>query len=162
MACNARNPRPATVFNNANQHINVYGDDVEVDYRGYEVTVENFVRLLTGRTQSGTPRSKKLHTDPGSNILIYLTGHGGDGFLKFQDSEEITNHELADAFEQMWQKQRYEQLRDVRTMIQPPKLGFSKVLHEEVNMQKRSIIPYNLCNVVASCVVHSFLLHDLK
>ena len=27
----------ATVFNNANQHINVYGDDVEVDYRGYEV-----------------------------------------------------------------------------------------------------------------------------
>ena len=37
MACNPRNPRPATVFNNANQHINVYGDDVEVDYRGYEV-----------------------------------------------------------------------------------------------------------------------------
>lgn len=58
MACNARNPRPgkphpnqpllpchpnvtivtiATVFNNANQHINVYGDDIEVDYRGYEV-----------------------------------------------------------------------------------------------------------------------------
>ena len=28
----------ATVFNNANQHINVYGDDVEVDYRGYEVS----------------------------------------------------------------------------------------------------------------------------
>lgn len=27
----------ATVFNNANQQINVYGDDVEVDYRGYEV-----------------------------------------------------------------------------------------------------------------------------
>ena len=34
MACNARNPRPATVFNNAYHHINVYGDDVEVDYRG--------------------------------------------------------------------------------------------------------------------------------
>lgn len=106
MACNPRNPRPATVFNNANQHIDVYGDDIEVDYRGYEVTVENFVRLLTGRTQAGTPRSKKLLTDAGSNVLIYLTGHGGDGFLKFQDSEEITNHELADAFEQMWQKQR--------------------------------------------------------
>lgn len=106
MACNPRNPRPATVFNNANQHINVYGDDVEVDYRGYEVTVENFVRLLTGRTQAGTPRSKKLLTNSESNILIYLTGHGGDGFLKFQDSEEITNHELADAFEQMWQKHR--------------------------------------------------------
>lgn len=110
MACNPRNPRPATVFNNANQHINVYGDDVEVDYRGYEVTVENFVRLLTGRVQNGTARSKKLLTDPGSNVLIYLTGHGGEGFLKFQDSEEITNQELADAFEQMWQKQRYHEI----------------------------------------------------
>ena len=39
MACNPRNPRPATVFNNANENINVYGDDVEVDYRGYEVSV---------------------------------------------------------------------------------------------------------------------------
>lgn len=34
MPCNARNPRPATVFNNAYHHINVYGDDVEVDFRG--------------------------------------------------------------------------------------------------------------------------------
>lgn len=74
MACNPRNPSPATVFNNANQHINVYGDDVEVDYRGYEVTVENFIRLLTGRTHNGTARSKQLLSDPGSNILIYLTG----------------------------------------------------------------------------------------
>ncbi len=46
-------------------------------------------------------RSKRLLTDAGSNILIYMTGHGGDGFLKFQDSEEITNIELADAFEQV-------------------------------------------------------------
>ncbi|XP_075217002.1 putative GPI-anchor transamidase [Lycorma delicatula] len=110
MACNPRNPRPATVFNNANQHINVYGDDVEVDYRGYEVTVENFVRLLTGRLPPDTPRSKQLLTDEGSNVLVYLTGHGGDGFLKFQDSEEVTSQELADALEQMWQKRRYHEI----------------------------------------------------
>ena len=59
MACNPRNPRPATVFNNENENIDVYGDDVEVDYRGYEVTVENFVRLLTGRLPEHTPRSKR-------------------------------------------------------------------------------------------------------
>lgn len=110
MACNPRNPRPATVFNNVKQHINVYGDDVEVDYRGYEVTVENFVRVLTGRLAPETPRSKKLLTDEGSNILIYLTGHGGMGFLKFQDSEEISSKELADALAQMWQKRRYHEV----------------------------------------------------
>jgi phosphatidylinositol glycan class K len=75
-------------------------------FRGYEVTVENFVRLLTGRVAPGTPRSKRLLSDERSNILIYMTGHGGEGFLKFQDSEEITNVELADAFEQMWQKKK--------------------------------------------------------
>ncbi|CAH3041700.1 unnamed protein product [Porites lobata] len=110
MACNARNPRPGTVFNNANQHINVYGDDIEVDYRGYEVTVENFIRILTGRLPSSVPRSKRLLSDERSNILVYMTGHGGDGFLKFQDSEEITSIELADAFEQMWQKRRYNEV----------------------------------------------------
>lgn len=110
MACNPRNPRPATVFNNVKQHINVYADDVEVDYRGYEVTVENFVRLLTGRLPPGTPRSKQLLTDERSNIFIYLTGHGGNGFLKFQDSEEITSQDLADALEQMWQKRRYHEI----------------------------------------------------
>lgn len=37
MACNHRNPKPATVFSHKNMELNVYGDDVEVDYRGYEV-----------------------------------------------------------------------------------------------------------------------------
>ena len=40
--------------------------------------------------------------------MISLSGHGGDGFLKFQDAEEVSSVELADAFEQMWQKRRYE------------------------------------------------------
>ncbi|XP_059583939.1 GPI-anchor transamidase isoform X3 [Alligator mississippiensis] len=110
MACNSRNPKPATVFSHKNMELNVYGDDVEVDYRSYEVTVENFLRVLTGRIPPSTPRSKRLLSDDKSNILIYMTGHGGNGFLKFQDSEEITNVELADAFEQMWQKRRYNEL----------------------------------------------------
>lgn len=110
MACDARNPWPGTIFNNAHHHINVYGQDAEVDYRGDEVTAENFIRLLTGRHQEGTPRSKKLLTDEGSNILIYLTGHGGNGFLKFQDKNELTSTEVADAFEQMYQKGRYNEI----------------------------------------------------
>lgn len=41
MACNHRNPKPATVFSHKNMELNVYGDDVEVDYRGYEVGAHN-------------------------------------------------------------------------------------------------------------------------
>ena len=110
MACNPRNPQGAAVFNNENEQINVYGDDVEVDYRGYEVTVENFIRVLTGRLPESVPRSKRLLTDERSNVLVYMTGHGGDGFLKFQDAEEISSDELADAFGQMYEKLRYHEL----------------------------------------------------
>lgn len=46
----------------------------KLSHNSFQVTVENFVRLLTNRFPSSTPRSKKLLTDPGSNILIYLTG----------------------------------------------------------------------------------------
>ncbi|XP_023534783.1 putative GPI-anchor transamidase [Cucurbita pepo subsp. pepo] len=110
IACNPRNKYPAKVFNNENHKINLYGDNVEVDYRGYEVTVENFLRVLTGRHEVAVPRSKRLLSDEGSHILLYMTGHGGDEFLKFQDSEELQSHDLADAVKQMKEKHRFKEL----------------------------------------------------
>jgi GPI-anchor transamidase subunit K len=110
MACNPRNAFPGTVYSNADRRMDLYGENVEVDYRGYEVTVENFIRLLTDRWEDGVPASKRLQTDEGSNILIYMTGHGGSEFLKFQDSEEISSWDLADAFAQMHEKRRYNEM----------------------------------------------------
>ena len=51
------------------------------------------------KTESCTP--KRIFV-----LCLFCVGHGGDGFLKFQDAEEVSNVELADAFEQMWQKNR--------------------------------------------------------
>lgn len=122
VACNTRNKFPGSVYAKAGRHLDLYGDNIEVDYRGYEVTVENFIRLLTGtsrlkafsrvptlrigRVDPSVPRSKRLLTDDRSNIFVYMTGHGGNEFLKFQDNEEISAFDIADAFEQMWQKKR--------------------------------------------------------
>ncbi|KAJ3488292.1 hypothetical protein NLI96_g2954 [Meripilus lineatus] len=109
-ACNSRNKFPGCVYPNAGRGIDLYGDNIEVDYRGYEVTVENFIRVLTGRMEPSVPRSKRLLTDDRSNIFVYMTGHGGNEFLKFQDNEEISAFDIADAFEQMWQKKRYNEI----------------------------------------------------
>ncbi|KAL0067185.1 glycosylphosphatidylinositol anchor biosynthesis [Marasmius tenuissimus] len=109
-ACNSRNKFPASVYANPGRHLDLYGDNIEVDYRGYEVTVENFLRVLTGRLDESVPRSKRLLTDRNSNIFIFMTGHGGNEFLKFQDNEEISAHDIADAFEQMWQGGRYNEI----------------------------------------------------
>ncbi|EGG07008.1 uncharacterized protein MELLADRAFT_43334 [Melampsora larici-populina 98AG31] len=110
MACNPRNMFPATVYSNADRRLDLYGDGIEVDYRGDEVSVENFIRLLTGRVVDGTPRSKRLMSDERSNIFVYMTGHGGEEFLKFQDSEEISAFDIADAFQTMWAEKRYNEL----------------------------------------------------
>ncbi|CAH8504164.1 unnamed protein product [Schistosoma bovis] len=122
-SCSSRNPRPATIFNNPYSRVNLYGEEIEIDYRGYEVTVENFIRVLTGRLPPSTPTSKRLNTDEHSNILIYMTGHGGDGFLKFQDDHELSNSELADAIEQMWQKRRYHELLFIVDTCQAESMG---------------------------------------
>ncbi|KAF9236676.1 peptidase C13 family-domain-containing protein [Melanogaster broomeanus] len=110
VACNARNKFPGSVYAKAGRHLDLYGENIEVDYRGYEVTVENFIRLLTGRVHPSVPRSKRLLTDDRSNVFVYMTGHGGNEFLKFQDNEEISAFDIADAFEQMWQKKRYNEI----------------------------------------------------
>ncbi|GBE85948.1 GPI-anchor transamidase [Sparassis crispa] len=110
VACNARNKFPGCVYANRGRHLDLYGDNIEVDYRGYEVTVENFLRVLTGRMDPSVPRSKRLLTDDRSNIFVYMTGHGGNEFLKFQDNEEISAFDIADAFAQMCQKKRYNEI----------------------------------------------------
>jgi phosphatidylinositol glycan class K len=110
MACDAQNPLPAQVYNDERRSVNVYGTEIEVDYRGYEVTAEALMRVLTGRHAETVPHSKRLLSDAGSNVFIYLTGHGGDGFFKFQDAGEISSYDLADAFQTMYQKGRYHEL----------------------------------------------------
>ncbi|KAF5827065.1 peptidase C13 family-domain-containing protein [Dunaliella salina] len=109
-ACNPRNPWKATMYKSDDHALNVYGDNVEVDYRGYEVTIENLLRVLTGRHDPAVPKSKRLLSDRGSNILIYMTGHGGDEFLKFQDVAELLAQDLADALDQMTEKERYNEV----------------------------------------------------
>lgn len=47
-SCNSRNKFPGSVYANPARQPDLYGDNIEVDYRGYEVTVENFIRVLTG------------------------------------------------------------------------------------------------------------------
>ena len=53
-ACNQRNKFPGSVYASPSRLLDLYGDNIEVDYRGYEVTVENFLRVLTGKERRNT------------------------------------------------------------------------------------------------------------
>lgn len=123
MPCNPRNNRPASVVGSVELR-DIYGSNVEVDFRGEEVSVENFIRVLTARQHPDTPPSKRLQSDANSNIIIYLTGHGGVEFLKFQDSSEVSAQDFADAFEQMRIQGRYNEILFVTDTCQANTLNY--------------------------------------
>ena len=88
----------------------IAGPDVEVDVRGHGVNAASFIRLLTGQGHADHPRNQVLKSNNESFVLVYLTGHGGDEFLKFSDIDELGAPELGDAFQTMHSKGRYREL----------------------------------------------------
>merc|ERR1719384_766710 len=78
MACDSRNiykaKMKASHAAEIKSQIEIYDDDVEVDYRGEECSVENLLKLLTNRVDENISINKTLLTDKNSNILVYITG----------------------------------------------------------------------------------------
>ena len=121
--CDARNPYPGRLFNSLEMNVEMnkleraeYNQShkldigVEVDYRGDEVSVDSFLRVLTGRHTIGTPSSKILQSGNESNLLIFLSGHGGDEFFKFRDKEELSADDIGYAIKEMELKGRYREI----------------------------------------------------
>ena len=64
------------------------------------MTPTTFLRLLTGDllAPDGNP---VLDSDASSRLLIYMTGHGGDEFLKFHDVLELSSNDIAAALSEV-------------------------------------------------------------
>lgn len=102
-AVGAKNPFGGALFGGDQDRSaggNLHPPDAVVDYAGPDVTPEALFALLTGRHAPGTPRARMLAAGSGGprdRLLLYMTGHGGDGFLKFHDKTEMAAEDLADA-----------------------------------------------------------------
>jgi GPI-anchor transamidase subunit K len=160
VAANPRNPVKNRVYNTAaaastsSNHIlssasSVYTNETQIDFRGDDVTVENFLHVLTGhdnlelhsttaalsrnenapqpRVSPHRSRPKErqlwLNSNRQSNVLIYLTGHGGDSFLKFRDETELTARQLAAAIATMHAMGRYQRVLVMADTCQAFTLG---------------------------------------
>ena len=77
----------------------IAGPDVGIDISGPSLDVGTFLKVLSGqRSEQGVPLRQKLSGGGASRrVLLYLTGHGGDGFLKFHDVQELGGPEFATA-----------------------------------------------------------------
>lgn len=59
-ACNARNLDPGTVYFDLDSKENVYCSDIEVDYKGEDLTYETILNLVRGRYDKYMPTSRRL------------------------------------------------------------------------------------------------------
>lgn len=107
-ACDPRNSLPGELYSSVGAG-NLYAG-AEVDYRARDVNVHSVLQVLTGTHPAGTPPSRRLDTDANSSVLIFMTGHGGDGFLKFHDQSELLAADVAGAVVTMHAHRRYKSL----------------------------------------------------
>lgn len=110
VASNSRNSFPNKIFHKTPLVDNLFLEDIEIDYKGRAVTVDSFKSVLTGIHTGNVPFGKQMHSNSNSNVLVFLTGHGGENFFKFQDFEEITSKEIGQIFTTMHQNKRYGKL----------------------------------------------------
>ena len=103
---NDRNPFKGQVFSDMSED-SLFDSSVELDYRGEDVTVDNFLRVLLGESKPG---HRQLDLGSDTNLLVYVTGHGGDSFFKFQDEEEILVEDFHDVFSQMHKMRRFNEI----------------------------------------------------
>lgn len=77
---------------------------VEVDFADAAATPAALLRALRGRSGGNAPVLS------GGPLLVMLTGHGGDGFLKFHDKEELSYADLGAALAAAGVARRYSSL----------------------------------------------------
>lgn len=107
VACNARNPYKDSIHPIGSHRVDLF-ENVQIDYGGNDVTVDNFFRVLLGRHTRYTPRHQRLHgIDEDTNLFLYMTGHGGDGFFKFRDEEDYTTKDFRGVLEQLQIMKRF-------------------------------------------------------
>ena len=110
--CDPRNEVRPSMYASTARDVDLFPRDVEVDWRKEEVTVENFLGVITDRfpeRRVASPR-KRLRSNARSRLLLYLTGHGGDGFLKFNDAFELGATEFAAAIRDAFHLHRFSEL----------------------------------------------------
>lgn len=106
-------------------NVNVH-ETIEIDYRGHEVNIQTFRDILLNQ-------NPKVKFTNNSRILLYMTGHGGQEFLKFHDYEELTAQHFSSILRQMTDQQLFSKMLVVLDTCQAATL-LGKYINELPNV----------------------------
>jgi legumain len=108
IANNSENPFPGKMYNKPN------GPDVysgcNIDYRGKDVTPENFLAIIQGNKASlKGGNGKYLKSDANSKVFINFADHGAPGLIAFPSSQLYAD-DFITALKNMYAKKMYEKM----------------------------------------------------
>ncbi|KER20453.1 hypothetical protein T265_11000 [Opisthorchis viverrini] len=107
IAKNRKNPFKGKVFQDY-EHKDVY-NGVVIDYRGRDVTPDNFMMVLKGDDKLEANKKKVLKSGPNDNVFIFFSGHGASSVIVFP-GEELLAMELNDTLAYMRSKKMFNKL----------------------------------------------------
>lgn len=95
-------------------------ENTTVAYSGEDASLSAFIRLLLDQLPPSVSNPRRLRTNNMSQLLLFLNGHGGDHFFKFQVNdhqtlipqgrEELNDHILSNLLSRMYQMRRYQRV----------------------------------------------------
>uniref|UniRef100_A0A3Q3WJX2 Legumain n=1 Tax=Mola mola TaxID=94237 RepID=A0A3Q3WJX2_MOLML len=105
LAHNEDNPTPGVLINRPNG-TDVY-KGVPKDYTGEDVTPQNFLAVLSGK--SSKAKGKVLKSGPNDHVFVYFTDHGAPGILAFPD-DDLSVKDLQDTIKYMHDNKKYKKM----------------------------------------------------
>ncbi|KAL9650979.1 hypothetical protein ABK040_015082 [Willaertia magna] len=109
IANNEENPIKGTIINEDNGP-NVYPGTNKIDYKGNEVTPENFLKVLSGSSMKGIGSEKTLKSTKEDKVFIYFSDHGAPYLLAFPGFNVLHAKDLIDTLNKMFKEEKYKEI----------------------------------------------------
>jgi legumain len=109
IANNSENPTPGIIINHPNGSDVYHG--VKIDYKGDDVTPQNFLAVLSGKSQllKNIGTGKVINSGPNDHIFVNFVDHGAPGILAFP-ADELHAPELIATITEMHTNKKYGQM----------------------------------------------------
>lgn len=143
--CETRNSYPGESKLTVSKEIeNVCNQNVKYSYKDADLTNFQFLDILRGRKVIQFNSYRQLQSDKNSRVLIIISTHGGENFIKVRRNQVILNIEFHRTLNEMYIKERYKELYIILDTCE----GYS--LYEDVNVPKLFFFSSALVNQKSS------------
>eukprot|EP00771_Trimastix_marina_P000620 gnl/Trimastix_PCT/164.p1 GENE.gnl/Trimastix_PCT/164~~gnl/Trimastix_PCT/164.p1 ORF type:complete len:404 (-),score=155.89 gnl/Trimastix_PCT/164:121-1332(-) len=111
IAYNSANPKQGNIIHQPSGP-NVYPGSDKIDYKGEDVTAENFLSILKGdkEAMAGKGSGRVIESGPDDEVMVYYVDHGNDYIVGFPHGGVLYSDELMSTLNKMYSDGKFKQM----------------------------------------------------